>query len=113
MAAKAEQRVRDLGDRSLDEFYAAVADDVRGFLRERYPPGGCLGYVRWIVTDGVLERGELASVNRRLSVPQARFWWALRVVLSVALLAFGVGSQTLSLGVADAPAAEHAQHPSE
>ncbi len=99
VADRAVGRTRDLGNRSVAQFRREVAADVRRFLAERYPPGGVSGYVRWALTNGELKRGELASVERGISVPaaQIRVWWAVRVVLSIALLGFGIGSQTLTL----------------
>ena len=40
IAAEAAGLTNDIGDRSVAEFRADVADDVRRFLRERYSPGG-------------------------------------------------------------------------
>lgn len=100
---KQAEATHDIGDRTIAQFRAEVASNVRGFLRERYPPGGTMGYVRWVLTNGQIQRGELAAVDRTLGVGQSGFWWALRVVLSAALLAFGVGSQTLALRLARDP----------
>jgi hypothetical protein len=36
--------------------------------------------------------------------PQARYWWAVRVTVSIGLLAFGIASQTLPLERALDPA---------
>jgi len=97
MAKIAAQSTRDIGDRGVDEFYTEVRRDVRQFLRERYPPGGIIGYMRWVLTNGAFMRGELPSIDLTLRAPQNKGWWAVRVVLSLALLGFGVGSQTLGL----------------
>lgn len=100
---KQAEATRDLGGRTIAQFRAEVESDVRGFLRDRYPPGGTPGYIRWVLTNGQIQRGELAAVGRTLGVPQSGFWWAVRVVLSLALLAFGVGSQTLALRLSRDP----------
>jgi hypothetical protein len=97
MAAEAGDTTRYLGNRTIGEFRTAVADDVRRFIRDRYPPGGALGYVRWVLTSGELKKGDIAHVNRTLVRGQRKLLWAVRVILSVALLAFGIGSQTLPL----------------
>ncbi|UCC29754.1 MAG: hypothetical protein JSU86_16305 [Phycisphaerales bacterium] len=97
MAVKAGNRTRDIGDRTISEYRALVAEEVRRFLRERYPPGGTIGYVRWVLTSGELKKGQIASVHRTLEPVQRGFTWAARVVLSIALFAFGIGSQTLPL----------------
>lgn len=103
MAATAGQRVRSIGDRTLAEFEAAVAEGVRAHIRERYPPGGTLGYVRWVLAEGVLPKGSLDVVDVPLRATQMHGWWAVRVVLAIALFAFGVGSQTLPLRLAVEP----------
>ena len=97
MAKKALSLARSLGGRTPDAYSLAVAAQVRGFLSERYPPGGTLGYMRWMLSSGVIKKGALTDVRRTLRRGQTRFWYVVRVVLSVALLAFGVGSQTLPL----------------
>jgi len=97
MAVKVGNRTRDIGDRTIGEYRAVVADEVRSFLRERYPPGGTIGYVRWVLTSGELKKGQITHVHRTLEPAQRGFTWAARVVLSIALFAFGVGSQTLPL----------------
>ena len=100
---KQAEATHDIGDRTIAQFRAEVASDVRGFLRERYPPGGTMGDDRWVLTKGQIQRGEIEAVDRTLRVGQSGFWWAFRVVLSAALLAFGVGSQTLALRLARDP----------
>lgn len=97
IAKKAVKKTADLGGRTATEYRADVANEVRKHLTERYPPGGTFGYVRWVLADGKLARGVLPSVNADLAAPQTRATWAIRVVLSIALLAFGIGSQTLGL----------------
>lgn len=96
MAQQAE-RVRDIGGLTLEGFHTAVESEVRDYIREHYPPGGTLGYVRWVVHDGTFEPGELRGVERKLQAAQRGATWMTRVALSVALLAFGVGSQTFTL----------------
>ena len=107
MASEAARKTSDIGDRPVAEFRLEVAGEVRRFLLERYPPGGTLGYMRWALTSGEIEKGDLAAVKRKLSRSQRGWSWAIRVVLSVAGLAFGVASQTwllrrpADLGAAD------------
>lgn len=97
MAAQATTRTQPLGDRTVTEFQADVAEDVRQFLRDKYPPGGPIGYIRWIVGDGEIASGELEGIARTLKPLQSGASWTVRVVLSVALLAFGIASQTMAL----------------
>ncbi len=97
IAEKVSRQNRTLGGRSIDEFHADVADDVRRFLRESYAPGGAIGYVRWVLTRGELAPGDIEGIHRTVLPRQRRFVWAARVVLSIALLGFGLGSQTLAL----------------
>jgi hypothetical protein len=94
MAVKAAGLTRDLRGRSVDEFRQTVAGEVRGFIQERYPPGGVIGYLRWALATGRIEKGELPSVEARLVLNQARYLFAMRVSLSIGLLAFGIASQT-------------------
>lgn len=104
MAAEAGDRTRRIGDRTIQEFRAEVADSIRRLLDERYPPGGTLGYARWVLTCGEWKKGELAGFDRLLTAPQRGVLFAIRVVLSIALLAFGVGSQTFLLRLPRDPA---------
>lgn len=86
-----------LEERSVEQFKADVVDQVNGFLRERYPPGGFIGYVRWVVVSGEVPKGAVEDVDRALSAKQHQSLWVVRVALSVGLLAFGVLSMMLPL----------------
>ena len=104
IARDAVRRSRDIGRRSADDYRTAVAEEVRTFLRERHPPGGVLGYMRWMLLEGELKKGAIPSFDQTLRRSPARIGWAVRVVLSIALLGFAVGSQTLSLSRHSDPA---------
>jgi hypothetical protein len=97
VARRVSLRTRDIGDRTVAEFRCAVASDVRDLFATRYGPGPVWGYVRWVLTNGELKRGELPTLNKSVFMPatQVAGWWAFRVVASIALLGFGVASQTL------------------
>jgi hypothetical protein len=99
VAHTATRRTRDLGGRSAEQFRAAVASDVRIFLSERYGPGPIWGYIRWALKDGSLRPGDIPTLSKPISVPaaQTKWWWAARVVASLALLSFGIASQTFAL----------------
>lgn len=97
IAKKAAKKTADLGGRTGAEYRADVATEVEHYLQTRYAPGGTFGYVRWVLTNGKIARGGLPSVDADLTALQTRTTWAIRVVLSIALLAFGIGSQTLGL----------------
>ena len=97
IAADTVRRTRDIGRLSADDYRAAVAEEVRTFLCERHPPGGVLGYVRWMLLEGEVKKGAIPSFDQTLRRSPARIGWAVRVVLSIALLAFAIGSQTLPL----------------
>lgn len=97
MAHQATGKTRSIGAFTLAEFREEVARQVRAYLRDQYPPGGTLGYVRWIVTKGVLEKGAIEAVDAELSPVQRCGWWSIRLVLTIGLLALGIGSQTLLL----------------
>jgi hypothetical protein len=109
VAADAVLRSRDIGRRSADEYRTAVAEEVRSFLRERHSPGGVLGYARWMLLEGEIKKGAIPSFDQTLRRSPARIGWAIRVVLSIALLGFAVGSQTLSLSRRSNPVASPAQ----
>ena len=68
MAAEAS-RTPDIGNQTIYEFRAAVRDEVRQLLREHYPPGGTVGYVRWVLLSGELKKGQIAGVHRTLRPP--------------------------------------------
>jgi hypothetical protein len=103
MAIRARKRTRSLGDQTIREFEARVAADIRRVLRERYPPGGATGYVRWVMSGGRLEKGTIPKINHTLRAPQQGLTWATRVVLSFLLFLFGIASQTLPLRRATDP----------
>lgn len=103
MAALAAKRTRTLGDRSIEEFTTQATAGVERFLRDNYAPGGTIGYVRWVVTRGRIEAGEIEGIARKLTPRQSGFVWSARVVLSIAFLAFGIGSQTLGLRLRNDP----------
>ena len=98
VATFAIETTRDIGDRTANEFRADVADNTRRFLREKYPPGGLLGYARWSLLNSRLTRQDVPGLRKPFRSDQAKIWWAVRIVLCIGLLAFGVSSQTLPLG---------------
>jgi hypothetical protein len=95
MGMKATRTSRRIPD--VHAYRADVAKEVRRFLHTEHPPGGPLGYVRWIVTDGEIAKGQLPSVTQTLRRNPRKAWWAVQMVLALGLFAFGVGSQTLPL----------------
>ncbi len=105
MAERALSVTRDLGDRTVDQFQAEVADSVRTYVTDHYPPGGFVGYVRWVIDNGRIPRKEMPLVGRTLSVGQHGWVWLIRVALSVGLLAFGIASQTWPLASRRPPSA--------
>ncbi len=82
---------------TVADYRAEVDAQVRSFLSEHYPPGGTIGYIRWVTRSGKIPDGMLASVKKGLGTNQAGWWWIGRVAISIALLAFGVGSQVFAL----------------
>jgi len=111
MAQEAIGKVRDIGGRSAAEYRANVEEAVVRFLEERFPPGGTLGYVRWSLSSGELKKGEIEGVPVSLRRPQGPVGWAVRVVLSIALLGFGVASQTFALRTSPETALSSPQSP--
>ena len=104
MGDDAIKRTLSVGDRSPEDYRAAVAQKVRLFLHERYSPGGLVGYVRWVLTSGELKKGEIEGVKVTLRRTQRGYRWAIRVALSIAFFGFGIGSQTLPLRLRADPA---------
>ncbi len=94
---QASASTRDLAGQSVQEFRSAIANAVRGFLARTYPPGGTIGYVRWVLLRGEVGPEDIPGLPRTIVRDQRGIFWAIRAILSVGLLAFGVGSQTLGL----------------
>lgn len=94
LAQQVMETVRTIGERTPEQYRREIADQIRERLRERYPPGGRVGYLRWVLASGELNKGEIESVDVPLLAAQRRWGWAARAVLSLALFAFGIGSQT-------------------
>jgi hypothetical protein len=97
VAIRAGNQTRSIGDQTIEQFRAAVEADVRRFLRERHPPGGVIGYTRWMLLSGELSPEQVAGLGRPLRASQRSYTFAIRIVLSIALLAYGVSSQTFLL----------------
>jgi len=93
----------NLGERTPETYRAIVAGEVRRFLAEKYPPGGSLGYVRWILAGGAIDQADVPDLSRSMRRSPHGTWWAIRLVLSIALFGFGIGSQTLALKLARDP----------
>jgi hypothetical protein len=96
MGQKATDATRSI-NMTRQQHIEKMAEDVRAYLREEYPPGGLIGYVRWSLTDGRIKKGVLDGPRKTLKRDQVKHWWAIRVVLSIGLLAFGVASMTWPL----------------
>jgi len=97
MAEEVVRGTRDIGDRPVEVFRQEVAREIESFFQKHYPPGGMIGTVRWIVISGELRPGDVANLKRTIRREQRGPGWAIRVTLSIAMLGFGVGSQTFGL----------------
>ncbi|MGB0716338.1 MAG: hypothetical protein ACPGXK_10695 [Phycisphaerae bacterium] len=97
----AEEAIRlpslDLKGEPVGQYRARVIGEIDQYMSTNFAPGGFIGYVRWAIGSGVLPDGSLPSVPKALRMPQSGPWWIGRVAVSIALLAFGVASQTLNL----------------
>lgn len=94
-AVDARQRLPE--GMTKDAYMRHVETSVERNLAERYPPGGALGYVRWLVASGRFEKGSIEHVTKDLTRGQRRWAWGIRVVLSVVLFSFGIASLTWTL----------------
>lgn len=97
VATRALKNTRSIGILTPAEFRHNVEGDVRRFLAAEYWPGGTIGYLRWTLTSGRISKKAFDWMERDIVFPQARYLFAVRVALSLGLLAFGVASQTLTL----------------
>jgi hypothetical protein len=76
-----------------DTLMADVESHVRDVLRTEFGSSGVVGYVRFVLTAGSMDYPISTLKNPlKLTPPQAGFWWALRAVLTLGLLWFGVHS---------------------
>jgi hypothetical protein len=96
-AAQAADHTRDIGNMTRADYQALIADGIRKWLMETHPPGGIIGYVRWVVSNGRLEKQAVPGLSRTMRRSPRGWTWAVGAALSIGLLAFGVGSQTFPL----------------
>lgn len=97
MASQALVKTKNIGERTSDQYQADVANEVRSMLAKDYAPGGIVGYFKWVTTNGTIKKDTLPSVDRGLRAGYSRILWFIRLVLSTALLTFGVASQMMLL----------------
>lgn len=77
----------------------ALHQHVEADLKTHYPPGGLIGYMRWVTGSGAMSVPRVidnTSVHFQLS--QRGGWWLVRAGLSLAFLAGAILSQILTLG---------------
>ena len=96
MAVKAVAAASTLGDRDLAAYKQSVAETARGVIQSKHS-GPILGYVRWVVTDGEMKANTIAGVRKALRPVHRRQGWVIRVLVSIALLSFGIATQTWPL----------------
>ncbi|MBI4716459.1 MAG: hypothetical protein HY763_01525 [Planctomycetes bacterium] len=97
LAADALRMARSIGELTPVAYQAEVAEHIREYFRGQYPPGGPVGYARWVLAGGELAAGTISGVDAALGAGQVGATWAVRAALSLLLFGFGVGSQTLLL----------------
>lgn len=103
MSEQASRTTLDIGDQGRAAFRAEVEASIARHLLDKYAPGGSLGYVRWVLADGKLRPGTIPGIRTTLEAAHRGLTWVIRVVLSLALLAFGIGSQTFVLRLDEEP----------
>lgn len=96
-ARTVQERSLDLKGNPVAAHREIVTSDVRAYLRKQYPPGGILGYMHWVVVDGKISKTDVSSLAKNWHHGQSGFVWVVRVILSLALLTFGVATQTLPM----------------
>lgn len=75
-----------------------IAEFARKTLRKDHGGDGVLGYFRWVVASSHMEYHVETMRNPVvLKPPQHRWWWVMRVLLSLILLTFGVYTQAAAL----------------
>ncbi len=74
----------------------ASAEQITAYLRAEFSLGFPLGYLQWALTDSRIEKG-VGRLPKAYVASQYRWWWGIRVVLSIALLCFGIYSQVAAL----------------
>lgn len=86
-------QTREAPGRPPQEITEEIVRHVRSYLRETYPPGGTIGYVRWAVTSNEFPVN-VSGVQQtiRLHFGGNRGWWMIRSLLSIVLFAFAVYS---------------------
>ncbi len=98
VADYAYEQPRRLPEGVTPEDYRRTSEEqVVQFLREEYPPGGVIGYMRWAVTSSRVEP-PVGQLRKPFRSDQFRWWFVIRVGLSILLLTYGVYSQTAPLG---------------
>lgn len=97
-----EFRVRPDG-MTPDDIKRQAAQWVRTHLREHYPPGGAVGYVRWKLSSDRLDvQLQGVALPLGLHFSDNKGWWLLRVILSILLFAFAVHSIVRPLAAPEA-----------
>ena len=75
-----------------------TGDYVLARLKEDYPPGGFVGYLRWAATKGTIECPRIFSDDTEThALHQRGLMWVIRVLLSLLLLGFTIFAQFLGL----------------
>jgi hypothetical protein len=91
------EKIRKLPEGTTPQaFRHDCTEDVTRHLREKFPPGGVIGYVRWSITSSRIDP-PVAHLPRPFRSTQYRWWWVGRVLLSLMLLAVAVNSQVAAL----------------
>jgi len=80
------------------QFKQDVADFVRDTFAQKYGGFGFFGYARWILASSRMEYPvETMTSPIVIKSIQYRWWWIIRVVLTVVMLSFGILAQVLPL----------------
>lgn len=74
---------------SAADVMARVQSSLRDHFRTQYPPGGVVGYVRWVVQSGE-QTLTVDGVTDTVRIAHRQRAWVLRSIASIALMATGL-----------------------
>ncbi|HOB73067.1 MAG TPA: hypothetical protein PKG54_00950 [Phycisphaerae bacterium] len=88
-----------IGPERKEHIQNTLRSHIEARLDKDYPPGGLIGYVRWVATNGRMRVPRVIDNTTILfELSQRRGWWIVRAGLSLVFLAGTILSQVSALG---------------